>query len=57
MGLGLSLCRSLVVAQGGHMWCEEASSGDTRFRIALPGDPEGAAIGVSAAVSATRAHD
>lgn len=36
MGIGLALCRTLVIAQGGLMWCEAADPGETRFRIALP---------------------
>jgi signal transduction histidine kinase len=56
MGLGLSLCRSLVQAQGGLMWCEAAPTGDTRFRIALPGQAN--AVGTPLILSPPmRAHD
>jgi signal transduction histidine kinase len=39
MGIGLALCRSLIVVQGGVMWCEDVVPGEARFRIALPADP------------------
>jgi signal transduction histidine kinase len=57
MGLGLSLCRSLVLAQGGLMWCEAAAPGETRFRIALPADPQGAGVDDPPATAFLRALD
>jgi signal transduction histidine kinase len=57
MGLGLSLCRSLVLAQGGLMWCEAAPAGEMRFRIALPADPKAAPADDFPAASILRARD
>ena len=46
MGVGLSICRSIVEAHGGRMWVEDAVGGGTRFVFTLPaaGAPDGAAV-------------
>jgi two-component system sensor kinase FixL len=36
MGIGLSICRTIVEAHGGRIWFEPASSGGTIFRFTLP---------------------
>jgi signal transduction histidine kinase len=35
-GLGLSICRELVMAQGGHIWLERPQPGWTAFALTLP---------------------
>lgn len=40
VGLGLTICRGIVMAHGGRIWAEQRSGGGTLFRVALPaGDP------------------
>lgn len=39
MGLGLSICRTLVEAHGGIIWLERAGPTGTTFRFRLPLDP------------------
>ena len=53
-GLGLTICRGMVEAHGGHMWAENRPSGGTvvRFTLPLTGTPpyvapEGATAGAS----------
>jgi len=36
MGLGLSICRTIVEAQGGTIWAEPALNGGTIFYFTLP---------------------
>ena len=36
MGLGLSICREIVEAHGGHLTGEPAQTGGTVFRFTLP---------------------
>jgi signal transduction histidine kinase len=37
MGVGLSICRSIVEAHGGRMWADDDSSPGTVFRFTVPG--------------------
>jgi PAS domain S-box-containing protein len=39
MGLGLSICRSIVEAHGGRLWCEPNPAGGTIFRFTLGAAP------------------
>jgi two-component system sensor histidine kinase KdpD len=36
MGLGLAICRGIVDAHGGRIWCENCESGGASFRFVLP---------------------
>lgn len=36
MGIGLSICRTIVEAHGGRIWCEPAREGGTLFKFTLP---------------------
>ena len=41
MGIGLSICRTIVEAHGGRIWFEQGSNGGTAFHFTLPsGDPK-----------------
>ena len=35
MGLGLSICRTIVEANGGHIWMEPRDGGGTAFHFTL----------------------
>ena len=39
MGLGLSICRTIVEAHGGHLWSEPNLTGGTIFRFFLTAVP------------------
>lgn len=40
MGLGLSICRSIIEAQGGRLWHEPRLGSGTIFRFTVPSLPE-----------------
>jgi two-component system, LuxR family, sensor kinase FixL len=40
MGIGLSVCRAIVDAHGGRLWCEPNAEGGTVFRFTLPIEAE-----------------
>ena len=35
-GLGLTICRGIIEAYGGHIWAENRPGGGTAFRFTLP---------------------
>ncbi|MFN3621090.1 ATP-binding protein, partial [Sphingorhabdus sp.] len=39
MGLGLSICRTIVESHGGRIWLEDSSDRGTEFRFSLPRTP------------------
>jgi heavy metal sensor kinase len=43
-GLGLSICREIVVAHGGHIWLERSEPGWTAFVLTLPVEPGGQSV-------------
>lgn len=36
LGIGLSLCRSIVDSHGGHLWATQGSGGGAKFHFSLP---------------------
>jgi K+-sensing histidine kinase KdpD len=38
MGLGLTICRGIITAHGGKIWCENRAEGGASFRFVLPLD-------------------
>ena len=36
LGLGLSICASIVQAHGGRIWLQSSDAGATEFRFSLP---------------------
>ncbi len=40
VGLGLTICRAIIQAHGGHMWAVNRSDGGAAFRFTLPLDGE-----------------
>jgi two-component system sensor kinase FixL len=41
LGLGLSICASIVQAHGGRIWLQSGEAGATEFRFSLPIQPQG----------------
>ncbi len=41
MGIGLAICRGMVVAHGGRIWYEHRKPGGSSFRFVLPRDADG----------------
>ncbi len=40
LGLGLSICASIVEAHGGRIWLHASEQGATEFRFSLPSEPQ-----------------
>lgn len=40
LGLGLSICASIVEAHGGRIWLHASEKGATEFRFSLPSEPQ-----------------
>ena len=36
LGIGLSLCRSIIDSHGGHLWATRATGGGAKFHFSLP---------------------
>jgi two-component system sensor kinase FixL len=45
MGIGLSICRSIIEAHEGRIWAERTADGGTVFRFTLPGELQKAVSG------------
>jgi two-component system sensor histidine kinase KdpD len=41
MGIGLTICRGIVMTHGGKIWYERSEGGGASFRFTLPLDAEG----------------
>jgi len=58
MGIGLSVCRAIVEAHGGRLWCEPNPDGGTVFRFTLPTEAaERAGADAKLAVGRDRAEE
>ena len=44
MGMGLSICRSIITAHGGRLWAVATEPGGALFQFMLPGPEEKASI-------------
>ena len=40
MGMGLSICRSIIAAHGGRLWAEANRARGTTFQFTVPAGPE-----------------
>ena len=43
IGLGLAICRAIILLHGGRAWAEQMAGGFTAFRFSLPLEPAPAA--------------
>jgi PAS domain S-box-containing protein len=58
LGLGLSICRTIVSAHEGQLWAENNSDGGATFYVALPARPRSAGgVGVADQAFGIRARD
>ena len=57
MGVGLSICRTLIVANGGQIWAEANPEGGAKFCFALPIRPPPADLAGSEAETGNHAPD
>ena len=49
MGVGLSICQSIMQAHGGRIWAEDHPGGGTVFRFTVPDALAGAVVGAGSA--------